>query len=58
MQHYSKLLDDAILSMIDTQEQGDIDSLFSDGTTSALTNKIEGLDDFELISFLVIQTLD
>jgi hypothetical protein len=44
--------------MIDTQEQGDIDSLFSDGATSALTHKIEGLDDFELISFLVIQTLD
>jgi hypothetical protein len=58
MQHYSKLLDDAILSMIDTQEQGDIDSLFSDGAPSALTHKIEGLDDFELISFLVIQTLD
>jgi ERCC4-related helicase len=58
MQHYSKLLDDAISSMINTQEQGDIDSLFSDGATSALTHKIEGLDDFELISFLVIQALD
>jgi ERCC4-related helicase len=58
MQHYSKLLDDAILSMIDTQEQSDIDSLFSGGSTSALTTQIEGLDDFELISFLVVQGLD
>jgi len=51
-------LDDAILSMIDTQEQSDIDSLFSGGSTSALTTQIEGLDDFELISFLVVQELD
>jgi len=58
MGRYSELLDDAILSMIDTQEQSDIDSLFSGGSTSALLTKIEGLDDFELISFLVVQELD
>ena len=58
MSRYSELLDDAILSMIDTQEQSDIDSLFSGGSTSALTTQIEGLDDFELISFLVVQELD
>ena len=58
MGQYSELLDDAILSMIDTQEQSDIDSLFSGGSTSALTTQIEGLDDFELISFLVVQELD
>ena len=58
MGRYSELLDDAILSMMDTQEESDIDSLFSGGSTSALTTQIEGLDDFELISFLVIQELD
>jgi len=58
MERYSELLDDAILSMIDTQEEGDIDSLFSGGSTSALTTQIEGLDDFELISFLVVQELE
>jgi hypothetical protein len=58
MGRYSELLDDAILSMIDTQERSDIDSLFSGGSTSALTTQIEGLDDFELISFLVVQELD
>jgi hypothetical protein len=58
MGRYSELLDDAILSMIDAQEEGDIDSLFSGGSTSALTTQIEGLDDFELISFLVVQELD
>jgi hypothetical protein len=44
--------------MIDTQEEGDIDSLFSGGPTSALTTQIEGLDDFSLISFLVVQGLN
>ncbi len=58
MSRYSELLDDAILSMIDTQEEGDIDSLFSGGPTSALTTQIEGLDDFSLISFLVVQGLN
>ena len=41
--------------MIDTKEEKDIDSLFSGGGTTALTNTISGLEDFELISFLVIQ---
>jgi len=57
MSHYSELLDTAILSMISTQEEGDIDSLFSGGSTSAVSNRIKGLDDFELISFLVVQEL-
>ncbi len=55
MQHYSCLLDSAIASIIDTQEQKDIDSLFSGGKTTALSAKIEGLEDFELINFIVIQ---
>ena len=58
MKYYSDLLDQAISSMIDVQEDQDIDSLFSGGKTTALTSKIEGLDDFELISFLVIVDID
>ena len=55
MLHYSQLLSRAIQSMIDVQEDKDIDSLFSGHKTSALENTIHGLDDFELIAFLVIQ---
>lgn len=55
MQVYSDLLGKAIRSMIDVQEDKDIDSLFSGGRTTALINTIAGLDDFELIAFLVIQ---
>jgi SNF2 family DNA or RNA helicase len=55
MQVYSDLLDKAIRSMIDVQEDKDLDSLFRGGRTTALINTIAGLDDFELITFLVIQ---
>jgi hypothetical protein len=51
----SGLLSAAIRSMIDTKEEKDIDSLFSGGRTTALVNTIAGLDDFELIAFLVVQ---
>ena len=55
MQACSALLNTAIHAMIDTKEEKDIDSLFSGGPTTALTGTISGLDDFELIAFLVIQ---
>lgn len=55
MQVYSHLLGTAIRSMIDVKEEKDLDSLFTGGKTTALTNTISGLDDFELISFIVIQ---
>jgi hypothetical protein len=55
MSLYSELLEMAISSIIDVKEDKDIDSLFSGGSTTALTNTIEGLGDFELINFIVVQ---
>ena len=55
MQEVSDLLNDAINSIIDVKEESDIDSLFSAGGTSALMSEISGLDDFELICFLVVK---
>ncbi len=55
MQAYSDLLSQSIRSMIDVKEEKDLDSLFTGGKTTALTNTISGLDDFELVSFLVVQ---
>ncbi|EDT05619.1 helicase domain protein [Burkholderia ambifaria IOP40-10] len=55
MQSYSDLLSKAIRSMIEVKEEKDLDSLFTGGKTTALTHTINGLDDFELIAFLVIQ---
>ena len=55
MSKMSKLLSEAISSIINKKEESDIDSLFSAGGTSALMSAISGLDDFELICFLVIK---
>lgn len=55
MQVYSDLLSQAIRSMIQVQDDKDLDSLFTGSRTSALTNTIAGLDDFELVSFVVVQ---
>ena len=54
MGRYSQLLTDAIHSMIDITEERDIDSLFTSGQTTALTQTIAGLDDFELIAFIAV----
>ena len=55
MRGVSALLSDAINSIIEVKAESDIDSLFSPGGTSALNNGISGLDDFELICFLVVR---
>lgn len=52
---YSRLLGDAISSIIKVKEESDIASLFSEGETSFFRNEIEGLDDFELIDFLIVR---
>ena len=54
MRAYSDLLGKAIRNMVAVKEEKDIDSLFSGGKTTALTQTIAGLDDFELIAFLVV----
>ena len=55
MTTYSKLLGDAIGSIINVKEESDLDS-FLEGVQGALfTKEITGLDDFELICFLVIK---
>jgi ERCC4-related helicase len=55
MRHYSDLLQQAINSIIEVKAESDIDSLFSPGETTALQGDVKGLDDFELITFLVIK---
>lgn len=55
MQHYSDLLGDAIASIINVKEESDIDSFLCGVQGSLFTEDIRGLDDFELICFLVIK---
>ena len=55
MSEFSKLLGDAIASIIEVKEESDIDSFLGGGQMSFLSNEIKGLDDFELICFLVVR---
>lgn len=55
MDEYSNLLSEAIQSILNVKDEGDINSLFSTGGTTALINDIKGLEDFELITFMVIK---
>lgn len=57
MGRYSELLGHAIRSIIDVKEEKDLDSLFTAKRTTALTDSIAGLDDFELMSFIVVQEM-
>lgn len=54
MERVSRLLEDAIRSIIDTKDEGDIDSFFSGGQTTFLSRGFSGLEDFELICFMVV----
>lgn len=54
MRRISELLQQAVASIIDVKEDSDMDSFFGDGQTTFLSGDIRGLDDFELICFLVV----
>lgn len=55
MQTYSELLSGAIDSIIHVKEESDIDSFMKGNQMSFLSNVISGLEDFELICFLVVR---
>ena len=55
MSKFSHLLGEAIASIIEVKDESDIDSFLGGGHVSFLTNEIKGLDDFELICFLVVR---
>ncbi|GHU60818.1 helicase [Spirochaetia bacterium] len=55
MRVYSELLGQAITSIIDMKAKCELDSFLSGEQVSFASNKISGLDDFELICFLVVR---
>lgn len=52
---YSRLLGDAISSLIKVKESTDLFSFLDGDTGSLFGNEVRGLDDFELICFLIIK---
>lgn len=55
MGKYSELLGDSIASIIELKDESEMDSFLSGKQMSFMSERIGGLDDFELISFLVIK---
>ncbi len=55
MDKYNSLLEDAVLSIIEVKEENDLQSLFKVGSKVLYQPSIDGLDDFELIAFVVIK---
>lgn len=55
MDKYSRLLDKSIESIIDVKEVDDLNTLFNTGSDILFSSGIKGLDDFELITFVVIK---
>ena len=56
MKKYSDLLGQAIASIIEVKEESDIDAFLGGSQISFTSEMMRGLDDFELICFLVIRT--
>ena len=55
MSKYSKLLEKSIESIMQVKEQSDISALFKQGSAVLSGAKIKGLDDFELLAFVVVK---
>ena len=55
MDKYNALLDDAVASILQVKEEHDLQSLFKSGSKVLFQQTFDGLDDFELISFVVIK---
>lgn len=55
MARISELLSQSIDTIIEKKEHSDIDSFLSGGDISFSGNRMKGLDDFELICFLVVR---
>lgn len=55
MRKASELLACAIESIVDEKSEEAVDSFFTAGTTSFLESDVAGIDDFELVCFLVVR---
>lgn len=55
MNKYAYSLEKVVENIVGKEEEKGIDSLFSFGTIALSNNMAKNLDDFELISFLVIK---
>ncbi len=55
MAEYSRLLEQAVDSIVRVKEENDMENLFKEGGLSSLLSIVRGIDDFELICFLAVR---
>lgn len=55
MSIYSDLLKKSIGSILETEEEKEVLSLFKAGGTNVMKDKFKGIEDFKLISFLIVK---
>lgn len=55
MDSYSQMLKQSIGTILRTEEEKEVLSLFKSGGTTALKDKFKGIEDFKLISFLIVR---
>ena len=55
MDEYSSLLKHSISTILQKEEEKEVLSLFKSGGTTALQEKIKGIEDFKLVSFLIVR---
>jgi SNF2 family DNA or RNA helicase len=55
MEPYSQLLKQSIGTILETEEEKEVLSLFKAGGTTALKDKFKGIEDFKLVSFLIVR---
>jgi hypothetical protein len=54
MRHAQKLLAAAVASLVGKSEERAVASLFTPGGTHALAGEFAGIDDFEVVAYLVV----
>lgn len=54
MSHYCNLLSNAIVALTGAAEERGVESLFSPGGTVISKNSFKGIDDFEVVSYLIL----
>ena len=55
MSHYCSLLESAIYSVIGKTEEKGVESLFSRGGTVLSKDTFQGIEDFEVVSYLILK---
>lgn len=55
MSEYSDLLKKSIATILETEDEKEIMSLFRSGGTNIIKEKFKGIEDFKLISFLIVK---